>query len=82
MKHHILVSVQKPVSDEYKDEQAWYGFLSAISSIENKAIQGERLSENVWLLDRDSDPTFLAHVVLSASRQRLEYSVRYLSSDS
>ncbi|MCS6244525.1 MAG: hypothetical protein H2172_11795 [Opitutus sp.] len=80
-KNYILVSVDLPAGDSHAEEQARLAFASAIFQIKDQALKGQKLSENVWLLDRDGDTSSLAHIVYSCTKQNLKYSVRYLSSE-
>jgi hypothetical protein len=79
--NYILLSVSLPTGDSHAEEQAQLAFDSAARQIEDQPMKGERLSRNVWLLDRDCDSAVLAHVIFSCNRQDLKYSVRFLSSD-
>ena len=73
--NYILVSVQKTPGEGIDASQAWLPFLANTQHISLSS------SENVWLLERDSEVHALVKIVAAAEAQRLRFEVVFLSSD-
>ena len=76
MKHYVLVSVER-----VPDDKGWNGFEYSLKNRIELSGGGKRLSENVWLLDRENDVEVFAHVVAQAAEHHIPYEVRFFSEE-
>jgi hypothetical protein len=81
MKHYALISVQTPSSDMPAADQVWRHFVYATEKKELQSKDSRKLAENVWLLERENEVSFLSHIVSAAEVGHLKCDVRFLSSD-
>jgi hypothetical protein len=81
MKHYILVSITIPDRRAVVKWQAWRGLQEALESQAEQAEGIEKLSDNVWLIPRDSGVSFLGFLVHQADEDELRYRVRFLMED-
>lgn len=81
MKHYVLVHIDAPIEDAFQENEEWQTFLRSYEHLKTKAKPGHQLAANTWLLDRESETSYFAHLVTLAEDAQLKVSVRYLSED-
>lgn len=79
---YILLWVERPSADaKYDAQQAYQMLLGSIQSIKLAGGTSRAIREGVWLLERESDTRFLAHVVVQAEDRRLKVEWLFLAKD-
>ena len=78
MKNYVLVYIAIPV-DSDSPNSSYRPALSKLEDLELKGAGSMRLSENCWLLERESDVSSLARIVSTCEGFRLGCGVRFLS---
>jgi hypothetical protein len=82
MKHYILLSVAIPPQDTHIElHKAWLNLLYEYPTHKPAVAGSERLSENVWLFERDSCASAFAHLVAAAESVGLLCRIQFLTSD-
>ena len=81
MKHYLLITVEKPPQSPHEKWQAWCGFDTTLRESKLQSADAGRLSDTVWLLDRDDNVRDLALIIQAADVYRLTWTCKFLRDD-
>ena len=81
MKHYFLVSITIPDRHDSAPWQWWLALLDNHGLHKKTPAGTQRLSENVWLIERDNGVSFLSHLIYEAEQRKLKHQVRFLMED-
>lgn len=79
---YILLWVVKPRPDEKDDvRQSYMSLMHDIGALKTAGGTSRVIREGVWLLERESDVSFFAHVLAQAEDRGMKAEVRFLCAD-
>jgi hypothetical protein len=79
---YILLWVDKPPADAKPDvQQSYWSLLHSIGTLKLAGGTSRVIREGVWLIERDSDVSFFAHVLAQAEDRGLSVHHQFLCSD-
>lgn len=82
MKHYVLVFLNAPPKEETNKIQAYRALLADKLHRSNMPDERkERLSENCWLLERETSTSTLAKIVSEAEAYGIAHQVKFLSEE-
>lgn len=81
MKHYTLITVEKPQQNDHQNWQRWAAFDALLRESNLQSSSASRLSDTVWLLDRDDSVRDQAVIIRAADDYKLAWTCKFLRDD-
>ena len=81
MKHYALITVEKPPQSPHGPWQAWAAFDAVLRESNLQSSSASRLSDTVWLLDRDDSVRDQALIIQAADVCKLTWTCKCMCED-